>query len=139
MVAQGLYLAVTLLCLGSCTDATPDAYEALTVAAASGDIVSLNGRTVTVQGWLSDPCGGYSCAIFPAPVKPGQNWPDGPYLSIAAETLVEPALTRNQGRHVLLRGVLSSQCRSNGVRCLDRAPDITPISVGPVQPATKDN
>lgn len=125
--------------LAACAPETPDSYTPISVAEADKNIAAWNGRTVSVRGWLTNPCNDESCAIFPAPVKPGQDWPDGAGLSIAAETLVEPALTANQGREVVLRGVLSSHCRSGGVKCTDRAPDITPISLTPLHPATKDN
>ncbi|WP_125958800.1 hypothetical protein [Sphingomonas koreensis] len=107
------------------------------MADADANIGSWNGRTVSVRGWLADPCGDLSCSIFPVPVKRGQEWPDGPRLSIAAETLVEASLTENQGKEVVLKGVLSSHCRSRNIRCTDRAPDITPISITTLRPAPK--
>ena len=135
----GAFLIVAVLGASACAKEAPAPDSVIAVAEADANIASFNGRTVSVRGWLTNPCRGLECAIFPAPVKPRQDWPDGPHLSIAGDTLVEPALAVNEGKEVILTGVLSSHCRSSGVRCMDRAPDITPISILPLHPATKDN
>jgi hypothetical protein len=115
--------------LAACAEEAPDTYNAITVNQAEQNIQAWNGRTVAVQGWLTEPCGQLSCAIFAEPVRRGQEWPKEPYLSIASETLVKPALEQLAGKQVILRGVLSSQCRSSGVVCFDRGPDIIPVSI----------
>jgi hypothetical protein len=134
-----LYLGLALLCCSACTKAAPDPYTPITVDEAEADIASLNGYTITVQGWLSDPCGGMSCAIFPTPTRKGQDWPPGAHLSIASETLAETALNTSSGKQVRLTGVMSSQCRGFRTFCSDRAPDITPVSLKIVVTPTKDN
>ena len=124
-----MFVAPFLLLSSACSEKPRDPYEVLTVPIALANLGSLDGQMVDVRGWLTDPCGGYSCAIFPNPVKQGEDWPKGPHLSIAGETLAEPLLAKYQGKQVLLRGILSSRCRAGGYACKDRAPDITPTNI----------
>ena len=145
MLARGAFLAAALLCGGACSKKAPELPEpprqdvAISVTDAEKNIVAWNGLTVSVRGWLTIPCEGDSCAILPVQMKAGQRWPEGAALSIASETLVEPAINANQGREVILMGVLSAQCHRPPDLCTDRSPDITPVSLTVLNPATKDH
>ena len=135
--ARDALIATALLGFEGCSKVPPDPYDPISVADARDRLGYWNGRTVSVRGWLTDPCGEMSCAIFPMRTKVGQEWPDKPYLSIASETLVEPALVANAGSEVILRGVLSDECIS--YNCSDRAPDITPIAIRRLPVASKEH
>jgi len=139
MIGGGALWAIALLSSNAGAMDAPAPVDTVSVAEAEKNIEAWNGRKVSVQGWLSDPCRGLSCAIFSVPVKPGQDWSHVPVLSIAGRTPVEPVLTANQGREVIITGVLNSVCRpAGGMICTDRAPDITPISVVPLRLATEE-
>jgi len=120
-------------CLTACADEPRDPYTILSVAEAEQRIASLDGALVRVRGWLANPCGDLSCAIFQNPVKAGRGWPEGPSLSIASETLAEPLLGEFQGKQVILRGFLSARCRKPDRKCTDRSPDITPTDINLVE------
>lgn len=107
----------------------------------------LNGRTVSVVGYLSE-CGGYDCVLYRDKtvsdewhrygVHFRQNWKNPPpsprsrWLGIGTGTNFDfdanAAPLRNS--YIVVTGRITNECRIKGVpACLDRTTDIEPTDV----------
>ena len=119
MIAVGLMLAA----------ATPEAPIArcasaiCTVAEVKPNVVEWDGRELRVSGWLSGCHRTQVCQLKPNP--------DAPYeqtLTIDFVERIEPALGRLDGKRVVLLARVTDECSGENI-CVDRAPELIPLSV----------
>jgi hypothetical protein len=127
----------------SCGPAAPQ--EVLTVDEVVPRIDALNGRTVSVAGYLPH-CSGYTCILYRtrveaeevdrgiAALRAGEplNIPDFPALSIGIGPNwdFDRKAAPFEGRYVVITGTISNECRFRGKpACMDRGPDLKPTAI----------
>jgi hypothetical protein len=150
-VPSGLRAGVgVLLALGTVACGTaPD--EPITVDEFITDIDRLNGRTVSVTGYLGE-CYANSCRLYRNKAESddvdrsmsamraaldegatdvsGFPFPSHPAVSIGPGSGVFDVLTYfYAGGYVVVTGKASSRCRSEGRICFDRVGDIDPVTI----------
>ena len=131
-----LALIVPLAILAGCSKPVPK--TPVLVTDVVDNIHAWDGETVTVHGWLGQ-CQRLSCnlysslsdAIIVASQRPEQAKLsaeiDG--ISIGSTKKFDQAAAPLQFSEVIVRGIVSDECRGWMVDCMDRASDIYPISI----------
>jgi hypothetical protein len=131
------------IAVASCGPAAPQ--EVLTVDEVVPRIDALNGRTVSVAGYLPH-CGGYTCILYRtreeaeevdrgiAALRAGEplNIPDFPALSIGIGPNwdFDAKAGPFEARYVVITGTITNECRFQGKpACMDRGPDLKPTSI----------
>lgn len=117
-------------------------------------IDELNGRSVSVAGYLSK-CAGYDCILyrtkadsdamdrFMAAVHAPQRlpFPDAPMLGIGSGTNFDfdAKAASFTNDYVVITGSITNECRFKGKRaCLDRGPDIKPTTIRAASPSERE-
>ncbi len=144
----GLLLAVAAVACGSASTKRP-----ITVDEFISEIDRLNGRTVTVTGYLGE-CEGHSCRLYRNKAESdevdramtdmqaalaegvtdvsGFPFPNHPAVSIGTGSKFSFFDLRARfyaDSYVAITGQATNQCRSEGWACLDRASDLEPTSI----------
>lgn len=147
----GLILALALVACGSTTQRKP-----ITVDEFLAQIDQLNGRTVTVTGYLGE-CDPLSCMLYRneaeskavdramtvmrAAIEEGGTdvsafpFPDHPSISIGPgdpDSFFDWRAFFYANGYVVITGKATNQCRSKDALCFDRAGDLQPAAIGSV-------
>jgi hypothetical protein len=100
---------------------------ALTVAEVTSSIVQLDGKTVTVRGWL-DVCQHLSCGLFPSKEAAIERQYGDQMLSIASTPDFDDQAEGRGPAEVLLVARVSADFRTKYI-CMDRAHELQPIAI----------
>ena len=123
----------------------PATREVLTVEQLDPRIDELNGRTVSVAGYLPR-CGGYTCVLYRtkedadatdraiAAVHANQpsEWPEVPSIGIGMGTDFDfdPKAAPFTPGYVVITGTITNECRFEGKpACTDRGTDLKPSAI----------
>jgi hypothetical protein len=138
-------VAFSLLVLTStaCGPAVPQ--DVLAVEEVVPRIDDLNGRTVSVAGYLAE-CSGYDCVLYrskadadefgrflaAARANKRMSFPDRPVLGIGSGTDVDfdAKAAPFTNSYVVITGTITNECRLEGKpMCTDRGPDLKPTAI----------
>jgi hypothetical protein len=131
---RAIYL-LAILC-ASCNAKSVDANRTLTVAEVLQNLDALNGKQVSVAGFLPE-CGGYDCSLFANEQQAKDFWkiansrdrkeklPE--FVEIGFVPGFDEKAGRLAGNYVVVSGRVTNQCHPG--ECLDRGPNLIPTDV----------
>ena len=141
--ARSVVILLLAMAGASCGPAAPQ--RVFTVEEIVPRIDALNGRTVSVAGYLPE-CMGYDCTLFRTKAD-SDAWdrvvialrahrrvpiPDVPELGIGsgANDRFDAQAAPFNNSYVVITGVITNQCRFEGKRaCTDRSVDLEPTAI----------
>ncbi|MEO5938504.1 MAG: hypothetical protein ABIQ43_05785 [Sphingomonas sp.] len=119
----------------------------MTVPQVIAQIDGLNGKTVSVRGYLGQ-CSGYTCGLFVDRVG-HDAWyrymdaisrrerppiDNTPRLGIGAGKVFDAKAASLQNSFVIITGKVTNMCRDNGrPACTDRTTDLEPTDIAPLK------
>ena len=142
---RGVTLLAGVALLTGCAFSAPS--DAMSVEEVIADIEVLDGKVVTVRGWLGQ-CGGYDCGLFAslddARIVERGDHESGEWLAamdrrlgIGPNDSFDAMASMMQFQEVIVRGKVDATCITGrdpdhpnfGFMCFDRASDIEPQSI----------
>mgnify|MGYP004058701709 CR=1 FL=1 len=135
------------LALIGCADTKVGEKADVSVAEVIDNINRWDGQIYQIHGWLGT-CEGHDCAIFETR-NDAQTAADGNYgsdawkramdrrLSIASIGDFDNRAAPLQFEEVALIALVSAECRGWNGGCTDRAPDLYPFHITPINPANE--